>query len=441
MGKVYLFSPVGNTDPIRYFYDGSMLHICRVYEPDVVVLYLSKEMVMNQRKDQRYTRTLKLLSEKMSHPFEIRLIEKTGLSEVQQYDYFYQEFTEIIRKLEEEMEEEDRLLLNMASGTPAMKSALIVMATLAEYRFTPVQVSTPKKKSNLEFEERDEYDVEVNWELDEDNKDRFVNRCEEVRCLKLVRLLKINMIEKHILAYDYHAAMAISRELQREISPVVCNFLGAADARLNLDWDTVCRKIPQYKEKFCFVKEDKNRKLFEYALGLEIKVKKGEYADFVRAITPLGVDLLEHVLRLCCGIEINNYCTMDKKGKKWDKTKLAGTEVKKYLEDAYKPQFKGKEVYSHHLNAIIQRTCKNRRLAEKVREYIEIEQNIRNVAAHEIISVTDAWIIRRTKKSAAEIMQLIKYLCEAVKINTVEKNWNSYNVMNSLLIELLEKEK
>src|SRR5699024_8226163 len=137
---------------------------------DVVVLYLSKEMVMNQRKDQRYTRTLKLLSEKMSHPFEIRLIEKTGLSEVQQYDYFYQEFTEIIRKLEEEMEEEDRLLLNMASGTPAMKSALIVMATLAEYRFTPVQVSTPKKKSNLEFEERDEYDVEVNWELDEDNK-------------------------------------------------------------------------------------------------------------------------------------------------------------------------------------------------------------------------------------------------------------------------------
>lgn len=149
MGKVYLFSPVGNTDPIRYFYDGSMLHICRVYEPDVVVLYLSKEMVMNQRKDQRYTRTLKLLSEKMSHPFEIRLIEKTGLSEVQQYDYFYQEFTEIIRKLEEEMEEEDRLLLNMASGTPAMKSALIVMATLAEYRFTPVQVSTPKKKAIL----------------------------------------------------------------------------------------------------------------------------------------------------------------------------------------------------------------------------------------------------------------------------------------------------
>lgn len=45
MGKKYLFSPVGNTDPIKYFHDGSLLHICRHYQPDVVYLYLSKEMI------------------------------------------------------------------------------------------------------------------------------------------------------------------------------------------------------------------------------------------------------------------------------------------------------------------------------------------------------------------------------------------------------------
>lgn len=44
-----------------------------------------------------------------------------------------------------------------------MKSALLVMATLAEYRFIPIQVSTPKKKGNLEYEDRDDYDVETNW--------------------------------------------------------------------------------------------------------------------------------------------------------------------------------------------------------------------------------------------------------------------------------------
>lgn len=61
MGKKILFSPVGNTDPIRYNKDGSMLHICRVYKPDVVYLYLSQEMAENQKKDGRYTTALRFL--------------------------------------------------------------------------------------------------------------------------------------------------------------------------------------------------------------------------------------------------------------------------------------------------------------------------------------------------------------------------------------------
>lgn len=39
-----LFSPLGGTDPISNFRDGSMLHICRIYKPDIVILYMSKEM-------------------------------------------------------------------------------------------------------------------------------------------------------------------------------------------------------------------------------------------------------------------------------------------------------------------------------------------------------------------------------------------------------------
>ena len=54
MSRTYLFSPIGNTDPIKYFYDGSMLHICRYYKPDVVYLYLSKEMMEYHKEDNRY---------------------------------------------------------------------------------------------------------------------------------------------------------------------------------------------------------------------------------------------------------------------------------------------------------------------------------------------------------------------------------------------------
>ena len=49
-----LFSPIGGSDPIRNFRDGSMLHICRNYLPDQVYLYLSYEMCVHHEKDDRY---------------------------------------------------------------------------------------------------------------------------------------------------------------------------------------------------------------------------------------------------------------------------------------------------------------------------------------------------------------------------------------------------
>ena len=106
MGKKYLFSPIGNTDPIKYLYDGSMLHICRYYEPDVVYLYLSKEMAENHKKDNRYVETLNLLGDFLNHKFEVHIIENPDMVEVQQYDVFYDEFRKIISEIEEQKEKE-----------------------------------------------------------------------------------------------------------------------------------------------------------------------------------------------------------------------------------------------------------------------------------------------------------------------------------------------
>ena len=39
-----LFSPLGKTDPISNMRDGSMLHICRIYKPNIVYLYMSSEI-------------------------------------------------------------------------------------------------------------------------------------------------------------------------------------------------------------------------------------------------------------------------------------------------------------------------------------------------------------------------------------------------------------
>lgn len=440
MSKKYLFSPIGNTDPIKYLYDGSMLHICRYYKPDIVYLYLSKEMMENHKKDNRYVRTLELLGEFLHHKFSVHIIEDPNMVDVQQYDVFYNEFHEIIAGIEAQKEPEDTLLVNMASGTPAMKSALLVMATLAEYRFLPIQVSTPQKRSNLEHEEREEYDVLTNWELNEDNEESAENRCQEVKCLNLMRLLKIDMIKKHLQSYDYHAALAVGKEIKDDINPVAYQWLEAADARSMLDWTRMNRVLPANNGIITAVREENEKKiLFEYMLALDLKVKRGEYADFIRAITPLGVDLLECVLEQFCNINITEYYAYTKNNqRKWSRNKLKGTEIDEILNKKFW-NFRYDAIYSANLLCIIEQKCMDSLLIQRVQELVEIESKVRNVAAHNIVSVTPEWIKERTGKSITDIFWLLKYICEEVKINTRKENWNSYNIMNNKIMEELDK--
>lgn len=434
MGKTYLFSPIGNTDPIKYLRDGSMLHIARVYKPDVVIMYLSKEMMENHEKDNRYAETLKLLGEKLGHTFKVKIISREDLTDVQEYDSFYHEFHDIIADIEQKMDEDDRLLVNMASGTPAMKSALVVMATLAEYRFTPIQVSTPQKKSNSEYEDRDEYDVEMNWELDEDNEEGFTNRCTEVKCGNLITLLKQDMIKKHLLAYDYHAAYEVGKEIGSDIGEDKLALLELADARMKLNLRRVNKIKIKYGYDFLPVKESNKEKMFEYALGLKVKVLREEYADFVRGITPLVVDMFEIIVKKYCGITIKDYCYYDKKNiMKWDQKKLQGTVALKALEDEY-GEFKYGPVYSVHLTIIIDTLSSEYSIKEKTSMLRKIEENVRNIAAHDIVSVTEKWVKKQTNKTPEEIMSLIQNLCMMIGIGTKKEQWDSYDAMNQEII-------
>lgn len=177
MNKTILFSPVGGTDPISSSNcrDGSMLHICREYKPDIVYLYMSREVLEKQEADDRYRYCLDNLCSLQGREMEYRQIERPDLIEVQEFDFFYHEFREIILDIMKDMDETDELLLNVSSGTPAMKSGLLVLMTLGEFPCKSIQVSTPERKMG-EHSQRN-YDVEILWELNEDNLPAHENRC------------------------------------------------------------------------------------------------------------------------------------------------------------------------------------------------------------------------------------------------------------------------
>ena len=71
-----LFSPVGMTDPVSEIRDpqtkeiigvrdGSLLQICRHYQPDVVYMYMSAETIEYEKMDGRYEKSIRLVGQEI----------------------------------------------------------------------------------------------------------------------------------------------------------------------------------------------------------------------------------------------------------------------------------------------------------------------------------------------------------------------------------------
>lgn len=173
-----LFSPIGTTDPITNCHDGAMLHIIRNYRPKKVWLYMSKEMIHFHEKDNRYIFCIEKLKQEESFDIETEIIERKDLVNVQYFDDFYKDFESELDKISK-AEPERQILLNVSSGTPAMKAALYTIAALSEGKYIAVQVSTPEKKSNPKRDDINKYDVEIEWECNIDRiKEEYIDRTE-----------------------------------------------------------------------------------------------------------------------------------------------------------------------------------------------------------------------------------------------------------------------
>lgn len=135
MNQTILFTPVGGTDPISLnnYHDGSILHICRFYKPDKVILYMSKEMLDFQEKDDRYRYCLDRLAKMQDRPMIYEIIERRELTRVHEFDYFYEDFRKVISHIYETMDDSDTLLLNVSSCYACNEKWIAGIADIREF--------------------------------------------------------------------------------------------------------------------------------------------------------------------------------------------------------------------------------------------------------------------------------------------------------------------
>ncbi len=438
MGQLILFSPIGGTDPIAVsnLRDGSMLHICRCYQPDKVYMYMSNEILKLQELDERYTYCLDKLGEKLGRRFECEIIERPDMKDVQEFDVFYQEFREIISDICKGMGVDDKLILNISSGTPAMKSALLVLKTLGEFSCEAIQVITPDKSMNSHegYKEHEKHDIETLWELDEDNEEDFKNRCVEVKCPTLMQIQQENYVRKLVDEYDYAAAYEIAKMLPPEMTKSYINLLQMASRRILLDFSGVDKVLLNDKRYVLPITDSSVRKYFEYAMCLQIKLARREYADYIRAITRLLWDLYERILSRHANVELKNFCDqLANKSWVWSEEKLKGTNELKILDS--KSRFHYGDVNSFHMNELIQASSASAQVKGLVDDLRTVEKNLRNIAAHQIVSITEDVIKRQTGFTGKQIMDKIKTAFSYAGINVKTELWNSYDDMNKAIIE------
>lgn len=341
------------------------------------------------------------------------------------------------------MDSSDKLLINVSSGTPAMKSGLLVLQTLGEFPAVTIQVRTPTGKMNEHTHEG--YDIKKLWEENEDNAPDFEIRCKETVCPTLSRIKKEEIIKKHIEVYDYQAAVAVAETMQTEDVKAYYNLLKLAEARILLDFPTV-DKWQRMLDMDCLpVKEEKNRKYFEYALNLSIKLERKEYADFIRGITPISVDLFELALKHQCRVNIDLYTKKVKGKRQWSieklkKEKVKGEEIYRVLDGKYKPKFNPTMISSEHLNTLISHFSRDVRLQELAENLRMVESKIRNMAAHEIVSITDEKIKEETGFTGAQIMDKIIEIFTFTGIKIPTDAWHSYDKINQAILKAMNQQ-
>ncbi len=443
-----LFSPLGMTDPISHntLQEGSLLNICRFYQPDKIYLYMSKEVLEYHKSDNRYILCLEHLYKYLNKEFEYEIIERGDLEEVQIFDFFYKEYRELLNDIHMKYPEGE-ILLNASSGTPAMKNALFVLCTLSDFAMKPIQVSTPLKKSNtsekridLQNPVEDYFDI-IDMILSEPEK--FQDRTTIATKENLNFELRKDIIKNHINNYNYAAAKDVAEMVKNFLPEKSYYLILAAFYRNNLDREKVTKYLKLAEDNFDYY-ETAQLRLIEYVLYLSVNIKRNMLLEFIRGISPALDYLFQMGFEKETGIRLDKYLK-EKDGKvTWKKSCLEsdedGNKILRVLNKSYYNFNFGNSASSDKFLSLMKSKefgIEDSSVTKKADELRKIEYEGRNKAAHQIISIDDEFLKRNTGYRSKEIIDKIIQFIHAIDLGVKQEHWNSYEYMNEKIIRSL----
>lgn len=382
-----LISAVGNTDPIRNFHDGGLVHIARKYRPDKIIIVFSEELIRKKDDVEKVIRSIdsKYVPEIVYHePIILN-------NEVHIFDTMFEQFDAIIR---EYYTKDDEFILNLSSGTPQIKSALFVLNRLSEINVKAVQVPSPENKSNAGVGHDDSEDIDVLIDTNMDNKQDYVDRTIEDTSDKFKQGLMKKTLRDFIKKYDYKASFEIANQLP--------DFPGLKDCRKKLQdiVDSLDRQdVPQLLQKKKWSEEQK--KVLNAYLTIDLQKERGNFSEGLIRIKNLTEFILEDYIENRYPGFLDNYMNES------EKNYLGIHDYKKILQ------------------------TKNRTLSDNIEPILKMNKT-RNKVAHRLDSIK-----AEDLKELGPVLKTLKGLVKE-QYQLTEKDFNFYKDLNKELLELLK---
>ena len=435
-----LFTPVGDTDPVRGYHDGGMLHILRHYAPvDRVFVFLTKEMEDKEAESGCYTKGI----QKVAPQCKIEFI-RSGITE----PHIYERLTVLQDVFQEKYEQypNEEWLLNLSSGTPQMKSVMSLIG-LDHSQVKAIQVFSPAEGSNNKSHPEKTPEMLEMLDYNDDDETSAPNRCneEELSLLKKhsVKLQIISLVEN----YEYEGALQLLR-LNRELFDQISEqLLEHAVCRRNLMWRDANKIISSYKGSSLISKAGDFEEFFRV---MELRQRKKQLSEFIIKISPILKELGEMYLKNIPGFDIN-LCGQ----KRRDIFRINRDQMEKsypgmlsFIEKEMGNTLKSGPLYYNIMVYMCEyfqahrykNDKKHNQLTDIFLRLRNVEKKVRNPVAHEITNMDEEKIQRLTAENVGKGLKskdILRLLHEAVKIvRGQDVHWD-YDELNTYIIDSL----
>ena len=156
---------------------------------------------------------------------------------------------------------------------------------------------------------------------------------------------------------------------------------------------------------------------------LDMQMKRQEYGDFFRAMTPIMVDLLRLISKRLIIPQLDEFMeTIYKeseegkliyRGLQWKEDRVDASDniIHQTFKKYYGNNFRYDQyVSSSHLTKILSDHCQDLEIVQRAETLRFVEKYVRNISAHECVYINDSWVQDRVGLSINQIWTLLQDL-------------------------------